>query len=267
MDTTMNHTVVNGIPGASWKWIYKLGAVAALIAMLANLLDVLLGFGGTEMVTYGTKSAIEWFSVYQDSWLRGVYALGILNIFYMIAMLPVYFALFGAHFEKQAVAAALTIVIFLTAMSIYISNNAAIPLLVLSGKYSLAATDLQRTTLVAAGEAVLSRGEDFTAGSFIPLFLGGLAAICISIIMLRGGIFGKVNAWIGLVGFTFLSLFTIIATFVPALYTFAFYVLGSLGGILALTWFALVARRLFQLGRKGQRDSKISTQRERNENV
>jgi len=199
------------------------------------------------MVTYGTKSAIEWFAVYQDNWFRGVYALGVLNIVYMIMMLPVYFALFGAHFEKQAIAAALTIIIFLIALSMYISNNAAIPLLVLSGKYSLAATDLQRTILVAAGEAVLSRGEDFTAGAFIPLFLGGLAAICISIIMLRGGIFGKVNAWIGIVGFTFLSLFTIIATFVPALYSFAFYFLGSIGGLLALSWFALVARRFFQL--------------------
>jgi hypothetical protein len=65
----------------------------------------------------------------------------------MIAMLPVYFALFGAHFEKQAVAAALTLVIFLTAMSMYISNNAAIPLLGLPGKYSLASSELERNIL------------------------------------------------------------------------------------------------------------------------
>jgi hypothetical protein len=246
MNTTISNTFATTAVN-SWKRIYKFGAVAALIAMSANLADIILGFGGTDMVTYGTKSAVEWFAVYQDSWFRGVYALGILNIVYMVAMLPVYFALFGAHFEKQAIAAGLTLIVFLTAMSMYISNNAAIPLLVLSGKYSLAATDLQRTILVAAGEAVLSRGEDFTAGSFVPLFLSGLAAICISIIMLRGGIFGKVNAWIGIVGFTFLSLFTIIATFVPALYSFAFYFLGSIGGLLALSWFALLARRFFQL--------------------
>jgi hypothetical protein len=233
--------------GNSWKWIYKLGGMAALLAMSANLADIILGFGGTDMVTYGTKSAVEWFAIYHNNWFRGIYALGILNILYMIAMLPVYFALFGAHYEKQAIAAALTVVIFLISMSMYISNNAAIPLLVISDKYSLAATDLQRTTLIAAGEAVLSRGEDFTAGAFIPLFLSGLAAIGISIIMLRGRIFGKVNAWIGLVGFTFLSLFTIIATFIPALYSFAFYFLGSIGGLLALSWFALVARRLLQL--------------------
>jgi hypothetical protein len=246
MDITVNNVVAE-TTATSWKWIYKMGAVAALAAMLANMLDVLLGFGGTEMVTYGSKSAIEWFAVYHENWFQGIYALGILNVVYMVAMLPVYFALFGAHFQKQALGAALAIVIFITAMSMYISNNAAIPLLALSNKYAVASTEMQRTTLIAAGEAVLSRGEDFTAGSFIPLFLSGLAALCISMVMLRGGIFGKVNAWIGIVGFTCLSLFTIIATFIPALYQVAFYFLASLGGLLALSWFALVARRLFQL--------------------
>lgn len=246
MDTIMTSSVISA--GNSWKWIYRFAGIAALIAMLANILDVVLGFGGTEMVTYGSKSAMEWFALYQDNWFRGMYALGILNIVYMIAMLPVYLALFEAHSDQQAFGAALTIIIFITAMSMYISNNAAVPLLVLSDKYLAAGTEMQRTILVAAGEAVLSRGEDFTAGSFIPLFLSGLAAIGISLIMLRGGIFGKVNAWIGIVGFTSLSLFTIIATFVPALYELAFYVLASLGGLLALSWFALVARRFFQLG-------------------
>ena len=246
METTMN-TTMTGITGVSWKWVYKLGAAAALTAMLANLLDVLLGFGSTEMVTYGTKSAVDWFAVYQVSWFQGVYGLGILNIVYMLAMLPLYFALLGAHFERQAIAAALATILFVTAISIYISNNAAIPLLVLSNKYWLANTDMQRSALAAAGEAVLSRGEDFTAGSFVGISLSGVAAICISLVMLRGGIFGKVNAWIGIVGFTFLSLFAMIATFIPSLYQIAFYFLASIGGILALLWFSLTARRLFQL--------------------
>jgi len=167
----------------------------------------------------------------------------------MVAILPVYCALLWAHRRRQAVPAALILIVFLLAMSIYISTNAAIPLLVLSNKYALAGTAMQKNIFIAAGEAVLARGEDFTPGSFIGLFLSGLAAIAISFVMLRGGIFGRANAWIGIVGFTFLFLFTIFATFVPALYTFAFYVFGSLGGVLALTWFALVARRFFQLGR------------------
>ena len=251
MDTTIN-TMFNRTTGISWRWIYKLGAVAALTAMAANLVDIMLGFGGTEMVTYGTKSAVEWFGVYQESWFRGIYGLGILNIVYMVAMLPVYFALFGAHFERQALAAAITTILFITAISIYVSNNAAIPMMVLSDKHALANTDLQRSVLTAAGEAALSRGEDFTPGSFIGIFLSGVAAICISLVMLRGGIFGKVNAWIGIVGFSFLSVFTIIATFVPALYQLAFYFLASIGGILALSWFTLTSRRLFQLASREQ---------------
>ena len=235
-----------------WSWLYKAGAVAALTAMFANVLDVVLGFGGTEVITYGTKSATTWFAVFQDNWFKGLYSLGILNIVYITAMLPVYFALLAAHRKRQAVYAILIMIVFLVSMSIYISNNAAIPLLVLSNKYALADTDVHKTILTAAGESVLARGEDFTPGSFIGLFLGGIAAIAISIVMLRGGIFGKVNAWIGIVGFTFLFLFTILATFVPALYTIAFYVFGSMGGLLALIWFALVARRLFQIsGQEG----------------
>ena len=231
------------------KWLYKMGGAAALLALCVNLSDVILGFGGTEVVTYGTKSAADWFAIFQLSPFEGLYSLGIFNITYMVAMLPVYFALVWAHRRRQGVQAAMILVVFLLATAIYISTNAAIPLLVLSNKYALANTNVQKTIFIAAGEAILARGEDFTPGSFIGFIFSGSATIAISFVMLRGGIFGKANAWVGIIGFTFLSLFTICATFIPALYTLAFYFFGSIGGLLALTWFALVARRFFQLGR------------------
>jgi len=174
-----------------WQKLYTIGAIAAILAMLVSVSDVVLGFGATEVVINGTRSAAEWFAVYQESPFDGLYSLGILNIFYMIAMLPVYFALLWAHRRRQGVQAALVVIVFLLSMSIYISTNAAIPLLVLSNKYALATTEIQKTILVAAGEAILARGEDFTPGSFISLLLGTIAAISISIVMLQGGIFGK----------------------------------------------------------------------------
>lgn len=234
---------------SGWTWLYRLGGAAALFAMCTNLLDIILGFRGAEAITYGSRSAIQWFAIYQESAFQGLYSLGILNIVYMIAMLPLYFALMVAHRQKQIVQAIMVVILFLLAMSIYLSTNAALPLWVVSTKYALADTQAQKDFFLAAGEAVLARGEDFTPGSFMPLFLSGFAALSISLIMLRGGMFGKATSWIGLVGFTFLSLFTICATFVPALYPLAFYGFASLGGILVLTWFALVARRLFQLAR------------------
>jgi hypothetical protein len=233
-----------------WNWLYTLGGVAALTAMFVNLSDIFLGFGSSEFVTYGSKSAVDWFATFHESSFEGLYALGIFNSAYMLAMLPVYFVILWAHRRQQAVQSALVLVIFLIATAIYLSTNAAIPMLVLAEKYSLAQTEVQKTMFAAAGEAILARGEDFTPGAFPGLFLSSIAALAMSFVMLRGGIFGRWNVWIGILSFTFLLLFTIIATFVPSLYTFAFCFLGSLGGILALTWFALTARRLFQLGSK-----------------
>jgi hypothetical protein len=95
--------------------------------------------------------------------------------------------------------------------------------------------------------------------TFIGLIFGGIAAVVISFIMLRGGKFGKVNAWTGIVGFTFLSLFTILSTFVPCLYYVSFYVFGMTGGLLALAWFTMTAIQFFRLARMTRKEVKIKT--------
>lgn len=92
-------------------------------------------------------------------------------------------------------------------------------------------------------------GEDFTPGSFTGIILGGISAIAVSFVMLKGGIFGKVASWIGIVGFTFISVFTVLATFVPSLYFVAFYLFGMIDGLLVLSWFVLVSLKFFKLGR------------------
>lgn len=178
-----------------------------------------------------------------------LYTLGILNIAYMSCMIPVYFAVLMAHRRTSVVFSALATILFFLAMAIYVSSSAAIPMFVLSVKYATAGADAQRALFAAAGEAILARGEDFTPGSFIGLIFSGIAAIIISFVMLRGGIFGKANGWIGIIGFSFLSVFTILSTFVPSLYQLPFYVFGMTGGLFALTWFVLVARTFFKLGR------------------
>jgi hypothetical protein len=74
---------------AGARRLYVVAGLAAFLAMLANVVDIVLGFGG-EMVTYGARPAAEWFDVFQRSSFEGLYALGVLNIVYMLGMLPVY---------------------------------------------------------------------------------------------------------------------------------------------------------------------------------
>lgn len=247
-------------PTAHGKGLYKVAGVAALVALATNVLDVVLGFGETEILVNGTQPATAWFALYQDDWFKGVYVLGLLNIVYMAAMMPVYLAIVTAHWRTHGVDAVLVMIVAFLGMAIYISNNAAMPMLVLSAKYAAAGTEAQRALFAAAGEAVLARGEDFTPGAFIGMICGGIAALAISLVMLRGGIFGQATAWVGIVGFTFLSIFTIWATFIPVLYAVAYYFFALIGGLLALTWFALVARQFFKLA---QTENESTAQRQR----
>jgi hypothetical protein len=172
-------------PSSNWTILYKLGGAAALVALSVNLLDVILGFGETEVIVNGTKTSLEWFALFQKNWFKGLYVLGLLNIIYMASIVPVYFAIFAAHRHSKWIYAGLAMSISFIGMAIYVSNSAAIPMYVLSGRYAAAETDTQRALFAAAGEAVLARGEDFTPGAFIGLILSGIAAIGMSLTMLR----------------------------------------------------------------------------------
>ena len=65
--------------------------------------------------------------------------------------------------------------------------------------------------------------------------------------LLHSGIFGKATAVAGLLGFGMLVLFEVISSFVLGLGNVTM-ILAMLGGLLAMVWCILIARRLFQLG-------------------
>jgi hypothetical protein len=231
----------------AFRSIYRLAGTAALVALAATILDVVLGLGHADQTRGGARTAVEWFAIFEDNRFRGLYLLGVLNIVYMATMTPVYIGLFAVQRHTNGIYAALAASIAFVGMAIYIANNAAMPMFVLADKYAAATSDAQRAVVAAAGEAALARGEDFTPGAFPGLILNGLGAALVSFAMFRGEVFSRATAWVGIVGFTCLCLFTVWATFVPAFYGVAFYLFGTIGGVLALAWFAQVSRRFFQL--------------------
>lgn len=232
---------------SNWKWIYIIGGVAALIPVLIFLLDIFLTFGG-ENVRYGTLSAIQMFQLFQSNWLGGLRYLGFINVVSLTLGVPLFFALYAAHRRILKPYATLALILYLIGVTVYISDNAAIPMLALSTKYAAATTDAQRMLLASAGEAILARGEDFTLGGFYGLFITGIAGMIFSIILLKGRIFSKITAYLGILGFLLLLIYTTWATFVSISYETAI-IFGGVGGIFTTLWYIFVARRLFQLGR------------------
>jgi hypothetical protein len=232
---------------SSWKSLYKIAGAAVLIAVLFMLLDIIATIISKETIEFGSSTAINWFTLLDINWFSGLRNLGLFNVFEMTLTVPMFFALYIAHRHINKTYAALAMILSLVGMAIYISNNAAVPMLVLSGKYAAAATDTQRSLLAAAGEAILARGEDFTPGSFTGFFLGEIANIAIAFVMLHGKIFSKTTAYTGIFGVALLTVYTIWATFIPGSHDVAM-IFAMIGGPLSMVWSILIARRLFQLG-------------------
>lgn len=234
---------------SGWKSLYVPGAVAALIGLLLILMDILVSMilpGGEAEP--GARSAIDWFTLFQSNAYYGFRDLGLLNVLNIVLGIPLFLALYAAHRRVNPAYAAFALALFLFGGAIYISNNAAIPMFVLSGEHAAAATDAQRAALAAAGEAVLARGADFTPGSLVGFILPSLGQIAISIVMLRGGVFGRATAYAGILGFTLLLVFTVWTTLVPGALDAAM-LIALPAGLLVMAWNVLVARRLFQLAR------------------
>jgi hypothetical protein len=230
-----------------WRSLYTLGGVAALISVCVYVVDISISFGGVNPAP-GTRAAAEWFARLQSNPLLEVRNLGLGNVVSMTLGLPMFLALAMALRRASPTAVALAFILSLAGMAIYIANTPAVPMLVLSGKYAAAATEAQRSVLTAAGEAILVRGEDFTPGPFWGFFMGQIASLAISVVMLRGKVFSRATAGAGLLGSVCMMVFTLCATFVPAWFSVA--MMGALvGGLLSLAWLILMARRLFQLAR------------------
>ena len=234
---------------SGWTSLYRLGGLAALLAVLVALADISLTFFPAGAEQPGTLTAIDWFQLFQDNWFFGLRNLGFLpNILTLFLLIPVFLALYTAHQQTNKSYATLALILSLVGTAIYLSNNAAFPMLALSAKYTAATTESQRTLIAAAGEAILARGEDFTPGAFTGFLFGEAAIIAISFVMLRGGIFSKATAYAGILGGLFLTVFTVWSTFIPVLFEAAM-IVAIIGGLLSIAWYILIARRLFQLGR------------------
>jgi hypothetical protein len=236
------------IEDSHWKSLYKIGGAAALIVVLVALIEIIITFfpggGRTEP---SSVTVIDWFTLFQNNWFLGLRNLGLLNIIMTILGIPVFFALFGAHRRVNITYAALAMVISFIGVAVFLSTNRAFSMLDISSQYAAATSDAQRAMLAAAGQAMLSVGQSHTPGTFLGFFLSSIAGIIISVVMLRGKVFSKVAAYVGIVAFVSFIIFEVCSSFVPALFGVAMLFAIS-GGLLSMVWYILITRRFFQLG-------------------
>ena len=229
---------------AEWSGLYKLGAVTSLLILCTALLEILITFlpGGYA----SAETVVDWFNLLQDNWFLGLRNLGLLNIVMTTLSIPMILALCMAHWKVNPKYSALATIISLMGITVFYATNRAFAMLDLSAQYAAATTDTQKAILEAAGQALLAVGQSHAPGTFIGFCLSEVAGIFISFVMLRGGIFSKLTAYTGILGFGMLLVYEICQSFVPRLLGIVL-LFAMIGGILNLVYYGLVARRLFQL--------------------
>lgn len=230
-----------------WKAFYKVAAITAILIVVVGLTDMVTSMLGGETRVNSAVSVTEWFALFQSNRLAALGNLGLFNILTLSLGIPLYIALCNLHWKNHPSFAALSVVLFAMGTAIYISSNTVFSMMALSDQYALA-SEAQKPLFEAAGRALLAQGADLTPGTFMGFLFTQSAALMMALVLLRGGIFSKVTAWLGAAGFGLMLIFFAMAAFVPSQFTTAM-MISAPGGLLLIAYQILLARRLFQLGR------------------
>jgi hypothetical protein len=230
--------------GAQWRNICTLGGAAALLTILTALAEILITFLPGGYASAGTVT--EWFALLQRNPFLGLRNLGLLNIVMTALSLPLVFSLYWVHRKTNPSIAALALILAFTGTAVFYATNRAFPMLELSARYA-AAGETERAMLAAAGQALLAVGQSHTPGTFLAFFFSEAAGILMAVVILQGKLFNQAAAWTGMIGYSFLLVFEVLSSFVPASHQ-AILLLAMIGGLANIAWYVLAALGLFRLG-------------------
>ena len=229
-----------------WKYIYRIGAICVFSAALVMITEILLTAlpDGARVIS----TLPELFELYDRNWFMAMRYMGLINIIATTLMIPFFFSLYGLHREKHNVYGGLVLVIYIAGYTIFMADNSSFALLELSRKYEIATSEIMKSSLLSAGEAMYAKGASHTPGTFPGFFISELASILFCVIMLNGRIFRRITAVIGLTGFSFLFLFEVCSSFIPSLYDTSM-IFAMVGGITIIIWYMMVGLKLFKVQR------------------
>lgn len=219
----------------SWKNLYRIGGLGALIGGVLTIVDIMV-----FVVWPQPSSVLSYFTLFHKNWLNGLLDFDLLGMIIYLLVFPTLLALYVfLRRESQSWMAIGTALAFL-AIAVYLASNTAGPMLSLSNQYAASTTEAQRAMYLAAGQAMLAifYGPAFTT-SFLMI---SMALLMVSFVMVRSNEFTKRIAYVGI-----LVNLAGLGEFVPAgLVTL---VLAVVNGIGLGVWFILIGWTLFQLGR------------------
>ncbi|MBS4060748.1 MAG: hypothetical protein KG029_10140 [Bacteroidetes bacterium] len=161
----------NQVQPADFKiTIYQTGRIAT--AFMLAMIPVQIIF---YIMWPHPTTIIDWFLLFQNNWIIGLISFGFLYLLSMIASTFLYLALFFALKDESKTLSVFALTIGLIGLAIYFPSNTSIEMLSISKQYTQAATEQDKTILLASGQTLYSiwAGTSYT----VYYVLNGIALI------------------------------------------------------------------------------------------
>ncbi len=228
---------------ASWKPLYKTGAIAALVAALLfrrNIGAEVSLFTGMAAIP---RTALEWFGLLRTSPFVGMSFLAIFDLAHYFLEGLIFLALAAAYWKIGTSRVALALACGFVGIAVSFSTNTSLSMLSLSQQYFAASTEAQQASLLSAGQALLAFNGPMRSfpgtGAYLTYLLIALAGLVLSSLLLASH---RTTAIVGFLAASGDLAYCLTFAFSPLLQA----ILLSFGGALWMIWHLLVARILFQ---------------------
>jgi len=223
------------------KWIYRVGGLSGIVLGIGYLLTIpvtTLYAGGFPPL--GAEARLVFFADHTPGW----WAVTALMVFTDLLYVPFFMALYQAlkGINKYLMLLAFASAGLFVLLDLAITWTSFPSLIILSGNYAAATSDVQRSLIVAAAEYPSAIVDSPLSGIYAILF-PGLGELLAGLAM-RKGIFSKTLAYMGIIAGVCGILAGIGPIFIRDLET-AQYINASL----AMIWFFFAGFKLNQLSR------------------
>jgi len=230
-------------PASDWSGLCWAGGIAALILIVYSLATIV------QLIVLGGQpaTAAEAFRLLQSNRIVGLLRLDLPTVVAMPLYYFLFLGLFAALRRTDRANALLSTALAFVGITLLLATPTALSMMSLSQKYAAATTGATRTQLLAAGEAILATDIWHGTGAIMGGVLVQCGAVLISVVMLRGSIFSRTTAYLGILMHGLDLAHIVFGLFLPA----SGVVLMAIAGPMYPIWLFLVGRRLLRLAATG----------------
>ncbi len=221
--------------------LYRVGGWAALLHLVS-----IVALLSAQLLGPRPTTAEEYLLIQQSSSLEALLRGDFLLLFLIGAYLGTFPALYVALKPINPVAVFFATLFTFIAVTVAFTNESSFSLLHLGKQYAAANSEVVRTQLVAAVEAIIAANSMWhSSGAYMSGFLLQGAGVIISLVMLRSRNFSKVTAIAGLLGNALDLGQHMIHPFTPDFSS----IIHPIMGIFYFVWFPSLARDLFRISK------------------